>query len=539
MAGYRALLLMIMVLVLVSLACNAFAGNVEPALPPPPTLDGGTAVPGQADEAATPGVAATVTLPVTGEATATLDFPVVQALVDLNVRTGPGIIYDAVGFLLQDEMARVLGKDPASGWWLIECPPRATGTTCWVTGRVEFTAITLPEAVPVAEVPPTPTPEPRAIGPIVAYVDNGRLFVLPLDINQTPVTAAAPVLLAEETNILDLHISPNGRHIAYRVQTDLSNELHIANVDGSGSQVLLAAADLPTAGEQTASTSVVWINQVGWLPDSQTLLFNTEVRNRPGSGTNQEDLWQVSLSGEPEQLFSPGAGAGLFTISNTGQVLMSRSNAILRRSGSTSEPLIQFTPVSAPSGSRHYPQPQWSDDGTRALVAVPASDPRATNARVELWQIPSSGTAILLGNLDGYSFSDPILWSPDGNRMGYVRQVGGETPLLLLAGTGGQDLSTVHSEPNLTFWGWAPDSNNFLYGGPGFWAIGRPGQNPAANALPAGAQVGDAQWLTADSFLLAVGNSGAWTLTSGVTDGRQQPLSPLGDRLPLFSVWVP
>ncbi len=537
MMGYRALLLLIGLLALVSLACNAFAGNVEPALPPPPTFAGGTAVAGQPGETVEPGIAPTVTLPAPGEPTATLDFPALQALVDVNVRTGPGVVYHAVGFLLQDEMARVLGKDPASGWWLIECPPRATGEVCWVSGRAEFTAVTLAEAVPVAEVPPTPTPEPRAIGAIVAYVDNGRLLVLPLNVNQTLVTAADPILLAENAAILDLHISPNGRHIAYRVQNDVSNELHIANVDGSGSQLLLNATDLPTAGGQTATTA--WINQVGWLPDSQALLFNTELRSSTSASTNQEDLWQVSLNGEPAQLFGPGNGAGLFTISPTGQVLMSRSNAILRRSGSSSEVLIQFTPLSTSNGNRYYPQPQWSSDGTRALVAIPNNSQQAARNQVDLWQIPTSGSALLLGNLDGYSISRPILWSPDGNRLGYVSQTGGNTPLLLVAGTGGQDLSTVYQESNLLFWGWATDSGRYLFTGPGFFAVGQPGQNPTTHDLPGGAQVGDAQWLTAESFVLAVGRSGAWTLTSGAADGRQQPLTPISGVQPLFATWMP
>lgn len=537
MTGYRALLLMIGVLALVSLACNAFAGNVEPALPPPPTFAGGTAVAGQPGETVEPGIAPTVTLPAPGEPTATLDFPVLQALVDVNVRTGPGIAYDAVGFLRQDEMARVLGKDANSGWWLIECPPRATGSACWVTGREDYTAVTLPEAVPIAEVPPTPTPEPRAIGSLLAYVDDGRLWVRPLNLTQTPVTAADPILLAEGAAILDLHVSPNGRHIAYRLQNDVSNELHIANVDGSSSQLLMNAADLPTAGGQTTTTA--WINQVGWLPDSETLLFNTELRSSPAGGVNQEDLWQVSLNGEPMQIFAPGAGAGLFSISPNGQVLMSRSNAILRRSGSSSQSLIQFTPISTTSGSRHYPQPQWSSDGNRALVAIPGNNEQAARNQVDLWQIPTSGAALLLGNLDGYLLSDPILWSPDGNRLGYVRQTGGSTPLLLVAGTGGQNLSTVQQENNLQFWGWATDSTRYLYTGPGFFAVGQPGQNPVTYGLPAGAQVGDAQWLTVDAFVMAVGRSGAWTLTSGTADGRQQPLTPIADSQPLFVVWTP
>lgn len=535
----RAFWLTVAALFLVSLACNAFAGEVEPALPPPPTLAVGlgTAVPLPGEDGQETGLAPTATLPSTGEVTPTPDVPTLLALTDVNIRTGPGVAFSAVTVLRKDETAKVLGKDLDSGWWLIECPARVTTTTaCWISGRADFTAVNLPDAVPVAEPPPTPTPTPRPLGPILAYVDNGRLQIHTLNIGQTPVTIGNPVLLVENPDILDLRIAPDGKRIAFRVRNGLSNDLYVTNVDGSGSQLLVSAAELPVSGSQAAGFAV-WINQVVWQ-NSQTLLFNTELRNSAAPGTNQEDLWQVTLAGEPGQRFPPGAGAGFIAVSPSGQILMSRSNAILRVTGSaSSEPLIQFTPTSTSSGSRHYPQPQWTTDSTRALVAIPAAD--APGGRANLWQIPASGQAFSLGSLDGYALSHPILWSPDGNRLAYVRQSAGELPLLLLAGTGGQDLSPEHSGGLLTFWGWAPDSTRFLYAAPGFFALGQVGQNALASTLPAGIQVGGVRWISAETFMLAIGSSGGWTLTSAVVDGRSAPLLVIGGAQPEFAVWLP
>lgn len=128
-----------------TLACNAFAGQVEPSLPPPPSLaspvapGAATALPGTAPA----GIAPTATLPgeiaPPGETTPAASGGTLRMLSDLNVRAGPGVGYERVGFLLRDETAAILGRDPASGWWKIVCPPRAEGSECWVSGSTRYT----------------------------------------------------------------------------------------------------------------------------------------------------------------------------------------------------------------------------------------------------------------------------------------------------------------------------------------------------------------------------------------------------------------
>lgn len=129
----------IVILLLATLACNAFAGRVEPSLPQPPNPTGQPSPEATADR---PGLAPTVTLPA--------DTPpdpaegAIRILVDLNIRSGPGVKFDRVGFLRQGDRARVLARDPDSGWWRIECPPQADGEVCWVSGGAQFTR---PESV--------------------------------------------------------------------------------------------------------------------------------------------------------------------------------------------------------------------------------------------------------------------------------------------------------------------------------------------------------------------------------------------------------
>ncbi len=127
----------VLLLALVSLACNAFAGRPDSSLPPPPIPATSPATAEAPEEL--PGLAPTATLspefaPVEAQGT-------LRILVDLNVRSGPGVRFDRVGFLLKDERVTVIGRDPASGWWRIQCPPEADGSNCWVSGGSQFTLL--------------------------------------------------------------------------------------------------------------------------------------------------------------------------------------------------------------------------------------------------------------------------------------------------------------------------------------------------------------------------------------------------------------
>ena len=136
-----------------TLACNAFAGQGGSSLPPPPSLaspaaPGTTPLPGTAPA----GLAPTATLPgqtaPPGETTPAAAGGTLRMLSDLNVRAGPGVGYERVGFLLRDETAVIMGRDPASGWGKIECPPRADGNECWVSGSERFTQVQSTGAAP-------------------------------------------------------------------------------------------------------------------------------------------------------------------------------------------------------------------------------------------------------------------------------------------------------------------------------------------------------------------------------------------------------
>ncbi|MBK8049815.1 MAG: SH3 domain-containing protein [Anaerolineales bacterium] len=49
--------------------------------------------------------------------------PVAIAIYDqVNIRTGPSTTYPVSGVLLYGESCPVVGRDTATGWWMLRCP---------------------------------------------------------------------------------------------------------------------------------------------------------------------------------------------------------------------------------------------------------------------------------------------------------------------------------------------------------------------------------------------------------------------------------
>ena len=90
--------------------------------------------------------------------TVTPSVPTLTVTVDTNCRTGPGKIYDRIGYLLVGEVAEVIAKDPSGLFYYIRNPDNPNGY-CWVTGQYAVVSGNV-SVLPIYTPLPTPTPSP-------------------------------------------------------------------------------------------------------------------------------------------------------------------------------------------------------------------------------------------------------------------------------------------------------------------------------------------------------------------------------------------
>lgn len=83
--------------------------------------------------------------------------PTLTALVNLNVRSGPGVDYPVLGSLASGQSFQINGKNPEGTWWQVIYPP-GSGSLAWVSADTEYSTSGSVEAVPIAQLPPTPPP---------------------------------------------------------------------------------------------------------------------------------------------------------------------------------------------------------------------------------------------------------------------------------------------------------------------------------------------------------------------------------------------
>lgn len=100
--------------------------------------------------------------------------PYIQALVNVNMRSGPGTGYDIVGKIFAGQTAQVTGSTSDNGWWRVICPDGSIGD-CFV---VNDPSLTQPAAAPGGTPITTPTPAPVTI----PVTDTGEAIIESVDV---------------------------------------------------------------------------------------------------------------------------------------------------------------------------------------------------------------------------------------------------------------------------------------------------------------------------------------------------------------------
>ena len=532
---HNATLLLLSLLLLVSLACNAFAGNLEP-LPEAPQQPTATPTP--------LAIAATITPLETSPSTEAA----VSTLVDLNVRNGPGVQYDRVGFLSAGTSVTVIGLDKQSGWWKIQCTAVLQGDECWVSGRAQYVAAANVEDVPTAVAPATPTTIPPTVQVgrgLLAYLSDGALYVATLDLGQNPVQLSSDAVQVSRTGgVQRFSFSPDGRRIAYVAGRKDANSLNIVNVDGGDYRTLVSSTILPLEESQTGRFAVL-IDQIHWLPDGSGVAFNTSTLNLEGPGTaSQEDLWVATLDSQLHERFPAGQGGGNFLFEPDGRVILSRASELSRAVlGSQEESVfLNYDPVNTASEYVYYPSPQLTKIDT--FVAIPAADPWEDGAQTVLWRAPAVGPPVELGRIANIPLNLPVAWSPDGSQIAFIQQTASGEEISLRLVTAAADTSGAEpyaGGPHLSFFAWQPAGTRFLYGGAGYYAIGQPQAPPNQILLPADQAAVAARWLDGDNYLVNIINTAdeQWELRSATVSGETASLTAGPGVQSQFDIWLP
>jgi len=141
--------------------CNLPGGQTTQEPPPPPAADlAGTitamaSMPLVVTTAAPQEIIAQATVTIT--VTPTQCVPIIVANSPVNVRSGPGTVYEPpIGALNLGESAGVAGKNAEGTWWYINFPANSGGHG-WVSVSV-VTASCIPTSLAVVAAPPTPLP---------------------------------------------------------------------------------------------------------------------------------------------------------------------------------------------------------------------------------------------------------------------------------------------------------------------------------------------------------------------------------------------
>ncbi len=134
--------------------------------------------------------------------------PMVAAVVNLNIRAGPGLDYAVIGRLAEGESAEIVGRDEFAAWWQIVYPS-AEGGRAWVAASAEFSTASNTEGVSIAEAPPPSTAPPTPTSE--STTDLLRPTIYSFTANRYTIAAGESVVLSWDLdNAKEAYLRYNG-----------------------------------------------------------------------------------------------------------------------------------------------------------------------------------------------------------------------------------------------------------------------------------------------------------------------------------------
>ncbi len=141
--------------------------TLTPTSLPSPTTPAESASPAPLPATPTP-------LPASAAPTPTPAFPSAIVRADiLNVRSGPGTVYDRIGQVAAGETLRLTGRNTPGDWWKVELKDgEGWVSDAWVNAAGPLDTVAVLQAPPA----PTPAPQPALVAPSVAALPAATGF---------------------------------------------------------------------------------------------------------------------------------------------------------------------------------------------------------------------------------------------------------------------------------------------------------------------------------------------------------------------------
>ena len=370
------------------------------------------------------------------------------------------------------------GLLPISATAPTEAPVVATLIVPASTSTITFTPLVTPQEPDSTTYPPTPTfisaPLPSNLA--VSYIIEDELWVWKQN---------TPQLLTKQQGIYSPVFSDDGQWILFKQRDNQGNrtptpsdELWVIRPDGNGLQRLVGSDDLKVLNGDEVS---LLIDDIGWLPGSHEILFNTDriVNGPPGSWPNF-DLYSLDLSGHVTQLAIPGQG-GKFIISPDGShiALVTDSRiGLFDLKTNQQRTLLEFKHLEIPSEIYYVPNVIWDPEGNFVMTSIPPHNIYYSSYNgepEEVWRLFVDGQAEIIAQVLPQK---GVAISPNAQRFFYINGYCDGRQRMLYAGRQRmlyvRDLTSDDNYPLICGVGlpqWTPDSEHFIYK-QGYWQLG-------------------------------------------------------------------
>ncbi len=320
----------------------------------------------------------------------------------------------------------------------------------------------------------TPAPAQLRTEPLeVTYISDGDLY-------QWREADGATQRLTTHGEAQQFWVSPDRQVIAFvRGVSSLAfanTEIWAVNSDGSNERQLASAEFFAGVGTDPHPAYVGnGPARIRWQPGSHTLQFRVAPRINAigGSITYFPGVWTVNADTLERRKLPDSAdpwvddySLGHVFAPNGWQVAIVTASdiSVTTVDGRGRRDTLLIYPQLGVGEILGTPQVAWTPDSRALRVILWATDPTnqlATAEAFTTWLVPVDGPPPQqLARFEGYAFNVNV--SPDQQRLAYLRS---GNRVLVLARFDGAAERVYDAGPSLSFFGWAPDSVRFAYGG--------------------------------------------------------------------------